>query len=91
MITLQHILYAYNNVKDNKKRLDTYYFGKHIGYLEAGLLQFDYLETRKEGNRIVIATQVIKPEKWYRKEIRERDDEAILRMTEKLLNDNDLL
>lgn len=55
-LKIEHFKYAYNNLKNNLSKMDNQTYFKHLGYLEACLLNFDSLETIKEGDRTIVRT-----------------------------------
>jgi hypothetical protein len=89
-LTLKNLKFCYDNLKNNYNDMSIYDIGKHFGYLEAGLLQFDYLEYVKNNGINEIKKNIIKSDKWWKKDKPESYESAILRMVEKLFNDNNI-
>lgn len=88
-LTLENLKFCYDNLKSNY-HMPIYNIGKHFGYLEAGLLQFGYLETVKNNGITDIKKNIIKSDKWWKKDKPESYESAILRMVEKLFTDNNI-
>lgn len=88
-LTLENLKFCYDNLKSNYN-MGPGNKGKHFGYLEAGLLQFDYLETVRNNGNNEIKRNIIKSDKWWKKDKPESYESAILRMVEKLFTDNNI-
>jgi hypothetical protein len=86
-LQLGNILYCYNTLKKNRETLSTFDVGKHLGYLEAGLDNWDYSETVKVEGESQIKRELKPATKWYKKAKLESYEEAIIRMVEKMFTD----
>jgi len=90
-LEFRHLLFCYNNLKKIRKWDNNFEVGKHLGYLEAGLVAYGYLETVKVGERYQVKTITIPSNKWWRKDKVETYEQAIIRMTEKMFNENNII
>lgn len=86
-LTLENIEHCYKSLIKNPK-MGAVQYGRHFGYLEAGLKQFDYLETEMVGSESRIKVMTVKGDKWWQRQREETLEEAIIRMVRKLLSDN---
>ena len=89
-LKLSNILYCYNTVKKNRKDIWGFELGKHLGYLEAGLWNFGYLETVMNGDISEIKREMKPATKWWKKPKQETYEEVIIRMTEKMFKENQI-
>jgi hypothetical protein len=89
-LTLKNLKFCYDTLKGSYKSMSIYNMGKHFGYLEAGLLQFGYLEVVKINGIQEVKKNIIKSDKWWKKDKSESYESAILRMVEKLFTDNNI-
>ena len=89
-LTFNKLLYCYKNLKKYRESMCLITVGKHLGYLEAGLVVYDYLETINNSGTSEIKRNLIKSTKWYKKDRMESYEQAIIRMIEKLFNDNNI-
>lgn len=62
--------------------------GKHLGYLEAGLANFGFLDTVMNGNIREVKRQMKPATAWYKKPKLESYEGAIIRMTENMFKEN---
>lgn len=89
-LQLSNILYCYNNIKKNREDMWGFNLGKHLGFLEAGLMNFGYLETYKVGDTSEIKREMKPATKWWKKPKLETYEEVIIRMTEKMFKENQI-
>lgn len=87
-LEMRHLLFCYNNLREKRKWMGSFELGKHLGYLEAGLMLYGCLETKKDGDRTVIDVKMVKSDKWWKKDREENYEEAIIRMIRKLFDEN---
>lgn len=87
-LTFDKLLYCYKNLKKYRDTIGLIVFGKHLGYLEAGLVSYGYLETIKIGNESEIKREMKPATKWWKKPKLESYEEAIIRMTQKMFKEN---
>lgn len=86
-LNLENLKYCYDSLMNNPN-MGYFNLGKHFGYLEAGLLQFNYLETEIVDGVTSIKTKMVKSGKWWKKDKKEAYQDAIIRMCQKLFLDN---
>jgi hypothetical protein len=89
-LTLSHLLYCYNTIKHDREIISDTVTYAHLGYLEAGLVNFGALETEQRGDENIVKREMIKPKKWWKKDREETYEEAIIRQTEKLFTNNQI-
>lgn len=89
-LSFAKLLYCYNNLKKFRNQFDLVSFGKHLGYLEAGLVTYGYLETVKINNESEIKREILPAKKWWKKPKQETYEEAIIRMTQKMFKENNI-
>ena len=87
-LEMRHLLFCYNNLREKRKRMNPFELGKHFGYLEAGLMLYGRLETKKDGDRTVVEVKLGKSDKWWKKDRKETYEEAIVRMIRKLFDEH---
>ncbi len=82
---IEHCLKTLKEFRKNK-HLDSFWVGLRLGYLEACLQSYNALETfkNKEGNNEVVK-EIVKSDKWWKKDKKETYEEAIVRMAQKLI------
>lgn len=91
-LTLNNILFAYNNLKNNRDNMSTFDIGKHLGYMEAGLQLYDcleYFKNDKTGNT-EIKRNTIRNNKWWKKDKVETIEQAIIRQVENMFKQNNI-
>ena len=88
ILTLNNILYCYNNLKKHRSDMLGFELGKHLGYLEAGLVNYGFLKTVMNGNISEVKREMKPATAWYKKPKLESYEEAIIRMTEKMFKEN---
>jgi hypothetical protein len=90
-LKIKNILNAYSDFKKNRERLSAFTRGQYLGYLEAGLQSFGYLETFKNEDGVLEVTKnTIKNNSWWKKDRKETQEQAIIRMVEKLFTENNI-
>jgi hypothetical protein len=89
-LTFTKLLYCYNNLKKFRNQFDLISFGKHLGYLEAGLVTYGYLEIEMINNTSEVKREIIPAKKWWKRSKKETYEEAIIRMTQKMFKENDI-
>ena len=80
-LEFRHLLFCYNNLKKIRNWDNNFEVGKHLGYLE----------TVKVGERYQVKTITIPSNKWWKKDKVETYEQAIIRMTEKMFNENNII
>ena len=92
-LTIDNLLFCYNSLKKLRTQWSNSSFelGLHIGYLEAGLKNYGYLETIEVGNDFQIKRKVTKSNKWWKLDKVESRSEAIIRMTEKMFKEKNII
>ena len=89
-LKMSNLVQCYKNLKKHRDHLYGFDVGKHLGYLEAGLHNFGYLET-VDNNGVNEVKREMKPAAaWYKKPKLEDYEEAIVRQTEKMFTANDV-
>jgi hypothetical protein len=89
-LTLSHLQYCYNTLKTKRDHMGTPALYAHLGYLEAGLVNFGALETEQRGDENIVKREMVKHTKWWKKDREETYEEAIVRQTEKLFTNNQI-
>lgn len=84
---IEYCLETLREFRENRS-LSTFNVGLRLGYLEACLQSYGKLETveNKEGTTEV-KREVTKSDRWWKKDRRESYEEAIVRMTQKLIKE----
>jgi hypothetical protein len=87
-----NILNAYKSFKKDRESLCAFSRGQFLGYLEAGLQSFGYLETSydKDDNgetHKVVKKEIIRNTSWWKKDKVETQEQAIIRQVEKMFID----
>jgi hypothetical protein len=89
-LKMSNLVHCYKSLKKHREHLYGFEVGKHLGYMEAGLHNFGYLET-VDNNGVNEVKREMKPAAaWYKKPKLEDYEEAIVRMTEKMFTANDI-
>lgn len=86
-LKLGNLKNCYDSLMKNPN-MGSFNLGKHFGYLEAGLLQFNYLETEMIEGVNSVKVKMIKNDKWWKKYKKETYQDAIIRMCKKMFLDN---
>jgi hypothetical protein len=91
-LKLSHILFAYKNLKDNRDNMSVFDIGKHLGYMEAGLHAYGYLETVKneKTDTFDIKRETIKSNKWWKSDKTESMEQTIIRQVENMFTKNNI-
>jgi hypothetical protein len=91
-LKLSHILFAYKNLKNNRDNMSMFDIGKHLGYMEAGLHLYGYLETVKneKTDTFVIKRETIKSNKWWKFDKTESMEQSIIRQVENMFTKNNI-
>lgn len=89
-LTIENIKHCFDNIVKEKKSNypNNYLISVSLGYLEAGLQIFDGLEVKEINGARVVKREMVKHKKWWKKDREETYEEAIIRQTKKLLDEN---
>jgi hypothetical protein len=84
-----NILNAYKSFKKDRENVSAFSRGQYLGYLEAGLQSFGYLETSydKDDDGVthkVVTKEIIPNKSWWKKDKVETQEQAIIRQVEKM-------
>ena len=89
-LTFAKLLFCYNTLQKRREEMASFDIGTHVGYLEAGLVTYGYLETYQANGISEINCEMKPATKWWKKPKRETREEAIVRMTQKMFKENDV-
>ena len=89
-LTFDRLVFCYKSLQKYRTDMGIYHIGKHLGYLEAGLVTYGYLETEMINNIIEVKREIKLSSKWWKKSKKETYEEAIIRMTLKMFNENNI-
>lgn len=89
-LKVYNIEYCLGTLKSYRevKSLNSFVIGLRLGYLEACLLSFDRLEVVEgKDNTTEVKREIVKSDRWWKKDRIETYEEAIVRMTQKLIEE----
>ena len=89
-LKLTNILFAYKTLKKHRDQMDMLTLGKHLGYMEAGLHSYGFLETAKTKDGSEINREMRPATKWWKKPKLETYEQAIVRQVENMFTKNNI-
>jgi len=89
-LKLTNILFAYKTLKKHRDQMDMLTLGKHLGYMEAGLKVYGFLETVKTKDVSEIKREMKPATKWWKKPKLETYEQAIIRQVENMFTKNNI-
>ena len=90
-LKLTNILFAYKTLKKHRDQMDMLTLGKHLGFIEAGLHSYGFLEFVKTKDGTKEVKREMKPAtKWWKKPKLETYEQAIIRQVENMFTKNNI-